>query len=67
VLARLYGDRVICAVNERHESADLVTSYERGRPMPLTRGATSKTILAQLDGRRLKKLLENAREDGPAN
>lgn len=58
VLARLYGDRVICAADERYNGADLNVSYERGRPMPLARGATSKAILAQLPARRLRKLLE---------
>jgi DNA-binding IclR family transcriptional regulator len=62
VLARLYGDRVICAADERFDGEELVTSYERGRPMPLTRGATSKTILAQLPGRRLKKLLSTSED-----
>ena len=33
------------------------TSYERGRPMPLTQGATSKVILANLPRRRLARLL----------
>lgn len=66
VLARLYGDRVICAADERFDGAELPTSYERGRPMPLTRGATSKTILSQLPGRRLKKLLADADADAPA-
>lgn len=60
VLARLYGDRVICAADERYNGADLMVSYERGRPMPLVRGATSKAILAQLPSRRLRKLLEPA-------
>ncbi|MGO4831237.1 IclR family transcriptional regulator [Rhizobiaceae sp. 2RAB30] len=64
VLARLYGDRVICAVDERYEGDDLLTSYERGRPMPLTRGATSKAILAQLPARRLRKLLQTEPEIG---
>ena len=60
VLARLYGDRVICAADERYKGADLMVSYERGRPMPLVKGATSKAILAQLPARRLRKLLEPA-------
>lgn len=64
MLARLYGERVICAAEEHGDGAEIATSYERGRPMPLTRGATSKAILAQLPARRLKKLL--ATGDGPA-
>ena len=59
VLARLYGDRVICAADQRLDGTDLKTSYERGRPMPLTRGATSRAILAQLPARKLRKLLQS--------
>lgn len=58
LLARLYGDRVICAADARQPDVDIRTSYERGRPMPLTLGATSKAILSQLPSRRLAKLLE---------
>jgi DNA-binding IclR family transcriptional regulator len=56
-LARLYGDTVMCVADDRPRDAGIVTSYERGRPMPLTRGATSKAILAQLPARRLGKIL----------
>lgn len=58
VLARLYDDRVMCVADWR-SAEDVYTSYERGLPRPLTRGATSKVILAQLPSRRLAKLLEN--------
>jgi DNA-binding IclR family transcriptional regulator len=58
VIARLYRDQVICVADRRAADADIATSYERGRPMPLTRGATSKTILAQLPRARLSKLLK---------
>jgi DNA-binding IclR family transcriptional regulator len=57
VLARLYGDTVMCVADARSPGSSVHTSYERGRPRPLTRGATSKAILAQLTTRRLKKLL----------
>lgn len=58
VLARLYGDTVMCIADAA--STDAVhTSYERGRPRPLTQGATSKVILAQLSTRRLRRLLAN--------
>lgn len=59
VLARLYGDRVISTADERTPGAKIPTSYERGRPMPLIRGATSKAILANLPTRRLKNLLQS--------
>jgi len=59
VLSRLYGDMVMCVADEQSPGAAIQTSYERGRPRPLTRGATSKAILAQLRTRRLNKLLAN--------
>jgi DNA-binding IclR family transcriptional regulator len=59
-LARLYGDTVMCVADDRPSNAGVETSYERGRPMPLTRGATSKAILAQLPARRLGKILLQA-------
>ncbi len=63
VLARLYGDTVMCVADTRSKDSTVQTSYERGRPRPLMLGATSKVILAQLTTHRLKKLLtaiENA-------
>jgi DNA-binding IclR family transcriptional regulator len=60
VLSRLYGDTVMCIADVRSPDSAVRTSYERGRPRPLTRGATSKVILAQLPTRRLNKLLSNA-------
>ena len=60
VLARLYGDTVMCIADTRSAGSAVQTSYERGRPRPLMRGATSKVILAQLTTRRLNKLLATA-------
>ena len=57
VLARLHGDTVMCVADVRSEGTQVQTSYERGRPRPLTRGATSKVILAQLNARQLGRLL----------
>jgi DNA-binding IclR family transcriptional regulator len=57
VLARLYGDTVMCVADARSADCTIGTSYERGRPRPLTRGATSKVILGQLRPRRLTRLL----------
>lgn len=68
VLARLYGETVMCVADAATDDGSVYTSYERGRPRPLTRGATSKAILAQLPARRLVKLLERARtteDQGP--
>jgi len=38
IIARLYGDQVICVAEERNGSLAMPTSYERGRPMPLLQG-----------------------------
>ncbi len=66
VLARLYNDTVMCVADAATTGATLYTSYERGRPRPLTRGATSKVILAQLAPRKLSRLLASMPGDGPA-
>jgi DNA-binding IclR family transcriptional regulator len=63
VLARLYDDRVMCIADFGSTEDGAYTSYERGRPRPLTSGATSKAILAQLTPRRLLKLLNNPSAD----
>jgi DNA-binding IclR family transcriptional regulator len=58
VLARLYNETVMCVSQAAAPGEDIATSYERGLPRPLTRGATSKVILAHIPPRRLKLLLE---------
>lgn len=63
IIARLYRDQVICVADDRSPGANIATSYERGRPMPLLRGATSKAILAQLPRARLNKILNGSGED----
>ena len=60
VLARLYGNTVMCVADAQSKLGHPPTTLERGRPRPLTRGATSKMILAQLPARRLNKLLGGA-------
>ena len=54
LLARLYKDKVMCV--HREGSKLTAQGYERGRPMPLDRGAASKVILAHLPSRQLRKL-----------
>lgn len=56
LLCRLYRDRVMCLQQEEKPGEVGAVSYERGRPMPLSHGAPSKTILAQLPPRRLEAL-----------
>ncbi|MCJ2877417.1 helix-turn-helix domain-containing protein [Rhizobium pusense] len=63
VLARLYRDQVICVAEHRAGGRAVETSYEKGRPMPLLRGATSKVVLAQLPKAKLGKVVKAAGHD----
>lgn len=56
LLCRLFHDRVICVHQVFGRGPHEPVSYERGRPMPLFRGATSKIILANLPPHTLKVL-----------
>ncbi len=56
LLCRLYHDRVMCVHQVMGRGPQTPVSYERGRLMPLFRGATSKIILAHLPTRTLKTL-----------
>jgi DNA-binding IclR family transcriptional regulator len=58
LLSRLYDRTVMCVSDARNDNSHFRSSYERGRPMPLTLGATSTVILAHLPPRRLAKLLD---------
>ena len=63
LLCRLFHDRVMCVHQVLGRGPQAPVSYERGRLMPLFRGATSKIILAHLPARTLKSLFEqNAAE-----
>jgi len=57
LLCRLFHDRVMCVHQIMGRGPQQPVSYERGRLMPLYRGATSKIILAHLPARTLKALL----------
>ncbi len=48
LLCRAFKDRVVCIHQVVGRGPQAPISYERGRPMPLFRGATSKIILAHL-------------------
>src|SRR5215469_7611725 len=56
LLCRLFHDRVMCVHQIMGRGPQMPVSYERGRLMPLYRGATSKIILAHLQTRTLKAL-----------
>lgn len=61
LLCRLFHDRVMCVHQVVGRGPQQPVSYERGRLIPLFRGATSKIILAHLPTRTLKSLfMQNA-------
>jgi DNA-binding IclR family transcriptional regulator len=57
-LSRWYRDRVLCVVSVK-TSEEAVSSYPRGRPMPVGRGATSHAILAFLPRRQVVPLIDS--------
>ena len=64
LLCRLYQERVMCIDQALDPAFRSTISYERGRPMPLLRGATSKIILSYLPARALQRVHEAHRESG---
>jgi DNA-binding IclR family transcriptional regulator len=56
LLCRLYRNRVVCIHQVTGQGPQVAVSYERGRPMPLFKGATSKIVLAHLPSRTLRSL-----------
>lgn len=60
ILCRFYRDSVMCVHQETHTVGNQpnYTSYERGLPMPLFRGATSRVILASLSTRYMRRLYD---------
>ena len=63
LLCRLFHDRVMCVHQVMGRGPQEPVSYERGRLMPLFRGATSKIILAHLPTRTLKSLFAHDAPD----
>lgn len=58
LLCRLYGLKVICVHSVAGSHAPPVVGYERGRAMPLVRGAPSRAILAHLPERVLQRVVD---------
>jgi DNA-binding IclR family transcriptional regulator len=56
LLCRLYRTQVMCVDQRVTSRTQFASSYERGRPMALFRGAASKVILAHLSLRIIKSL-----------
>ena len=69
VLARLYGNKVMCVSDYKSPSFKKNTSYQRGKLMPLIYGATSRAIIMQITNRKLQDLidLENFKSDEDKN
>ena len=58
LLCRSFGETVLCMRQVQGPGPPGRAGYERGRPMPLFRGAASKIILAYAPTRTLKRLYE---------
>lgn len=61
---RLYGDRIV-TIHHEPGPEPLAIDFDRGRPMPLFRGAPSRAILAFLPRDRLRRLYERHRDELP--
>ena len=59
VLARLYGNKVMCVADYKSPFFKNNTSYQKGKLMPLIYGATSRAIIMKVTGRRLEDLLKH--------
>jgi DNA-binding IclR family transcriptional regulator len=57
MLVRWYGNKMLC-VGSECSTKNPLSSYPRGRPMPLGRGAIARSILAFLPRRRTMPLIE---------
>lgn len=58
LLCRPFRSQVMCVDQFSERRTSFAISYERGRPMPLYRGAASKAILAQMPSRAIRRLWE---------
>lgn len=63
LLCRSFGDSVLCMHQVLSKGPQPLVSYERGRPMPMMRGATSRIILAYQPLRLLKALFIAHQDD----
>lgn len=63
LLCRVHAGKVLCIHQEIGSATADTVSYERGRAMPLYRGATSKIILAHLPIAELQALWERDRKE----
>ncbi len=66
-LCRLYRSQVMCIYTRDIGRPGFAYSYERGRPMPLHRGAASKVIMAHLPARVVRPLINENQKDVAAS
>lgn len=62
LLVRWYGNKLLC-VDSETSTRNPLSSYPRGRPMPLSRGAIARSIMAFLPRRHLLPLIEKMLPD----
>ncbi len=62
LLVRWYGNRILC-VDSLSSTKNPISSYPRGRPMPLGRGAIARSIIAFLPKRRMVPMVEASIEE----
>ncbi len=62
LLVRWYGEKLLCVASDC-SAPDPVSSYPRGRPMALARGAISRAILAHLPRRQAAEMIEQHKSD----
>jgi DNA-binding IclR family transcriptional regulator len=62
LLCRRYRDKVLC-VHQEQTRVDFRSTYERGRALPLLRGAASRIILAYLPPARLARMVSQQPEE----
>jgi len=58
LLARLYHNHVMCVHQVVGPGAQTPLAYERGLPMPMFKGATSKVILAYFKPRQIRRIYD---------
>lgn len=62
LLVRWYGEKILC-VDSMSSSREAINSYPRGRPMPLSRGAIGRSIVAFLPRRNQVPLIGRTLDD----
>ena len=62
LIVRWYGDKMLCVASQS-STPNPVSSYPRGRPMPMGRGAIARSIMAFLPKNRLMPLVTRYADD----